>query len=59
MIDKFLFGTTRFGSIERSVPIPSHSAHAPKGLLNEKSLGSISSIVKPETGHANFDEKRS
>ena len=30
--------------------------HAPLGLLKEKSLGSISSIVNPETGHANFEE---
>jgi hypothetical protein len=52
-----LFGITKLGSTERSVPMPSHSGHAPYGLLNEKSLGSISSIVKPETGHANFEEK--
>ena len=36
--------------------MPSHSSHAPNGLLNEKSLGSISSIVKPLSGHENFDE---
>ena len=41
----------------RFTPIPSHSSHAPYGLLNENSLGSISSIVKPLSGHANFDEK--
>ena len=33
------------------VPSPSHLLHAPLGLLKEKSLGSISSIVKPDTGH--------
>ena len=37
--------------------MPSHSSQAPKGLLKEKSLGSISSIVKPLSGHENFDEK--
>jgi len=39
------------------IPIPSHSSHAPYGLLNENSLGSISSIVNPLSGHANLDEK--
>ena len=38
-------------------PRPSQILHAPDGLLNEKSLGSISSIVKPDTGHANLAEK--
>ena len=38
------------------MPIPSHSSHAPKGLLKENSLGSISSIVKPLSGQANFVE---
>ena len=37
--------------------MPSHSSQAPYGLLNENSLGSISSIVKPLSGQANFDEK--
>lgn len=53
----FWFGTTRSGSIFCSCPIPPQVGHAPNGLLNEKSLGSISVIVKPETGQANFDEK--
>ena len=48
---------TKFGSTFNLIPIPSHSSHAPKGLLNEKSLGSISSIVKPLSGHANLVEK--
>ena len=30
--------------------------HAPNGLLNEKSRGSISAIVKPEIGQANLEE---
>ena len=47
MIDKFLFGITSFTSIDKSVPIPSHSGQAPYGLLKENSLGSISSIVNP------------
>ena len=48
---------TRFGSTFSFIPIPSHSSQAPNGLLKEKSLGSISSIVKPLSGHANFVEK--
>ena len=51
-----LFGTTKLASIFRFTPIPSHSSQAPYGLLNENSLGSISSIVKPLSGQANFDE---
>jgi hypothetical protein len=39
------------------MPSPSHAGQAPAGLLNENSLGSISGIVKPETGQANFCEK--
>ena len=33
------------------------SGHAPAGALNENSRGSISSMVKPETGQAKRDEK--
>ena len=50
------FGITKFGSTLSLIPIPSHSSHAPKGLLKEKSLGSISSIVNPLSGQANFVE---
>ena len=50
-------GITRFGSTFNFTPIPSHSSHAPNGLLNENNLGSISSIVKPLSGQANFVEK--
>ena len=53
----FSFGTTSLGSTFNFTPIPSHSSHAPYGLLNENNLGSISSIVKPLSGHANFVEK--
>ncbi len=49
---------TRSASIACLVPSPSHSGQAPKGLLKEKSRGSISEMVKPETGQANFSEKR-
>ena len=45
-------GTTRSGSNFSSVPRPSQVGQAPAGALNENSRGSISSIVKPETGHA-------
>ena len=47
---------TRFGSTFNLIPIPSHSSHAPKGLLKENNLGSISSIVKPLSGQANLVE---
>ena len=57
LIVLFLSGITKFGSTFKLCPIPSHSSQAPKGLLNEKSLGSISSIVKPLSGHENLDEK--
>ena len=53
----FSFGITKFGSTFNFIPIPSHSSHAPNGLLKENNLGSISSIVKPLSGHANFVEK--
>ena len=49
-------GTTKFGSTFSFIPIPSHSSHAPYGLLKENSLGSISSIVNPLSGHANLVE---
>ena len=39
------------------IPIPSHSSQAPKGLLNENNLGSISSMVNPLSGQANLVEK--
>ncbi len=49
-------GTTSSGSKYISVPRPSQAGQAPKGLLKENSRGSISSMVKPETGQANFAE---
>ena len=39
-----------------STPSPPHFGQAPNGLLNENSRGSISGMVKPETGQANFSE---
>ena len=53
----FSFGITKFGSTFNFTPIPSHSSQAPNGLLKENNLGSISSIVNPLSGHANFVEK--
>ena len=50
-------GTTRSASMRISWPMPPQVGQAPKGLLNENRRGSISGIVKPETGQANFDEK--
>jgi len=35
---------------------PAALGQAPKGLLKENRRGSISEIVKPDTGQANFDE---
>ena len=48
---------TKFGSTFKLCPIPSHSSQAPNGELKENNLGSISSMVKPLSGHENFDEK--
>ena len=50
-------GTMRSASIRCSAPSPLQTGQAPKGALNEKSRGSISGIVKPDTGQANFAEK--
>ena len=40
-----------------SRPSPPQAGQAPNGLLNENSRGSISGMVKPDTGQANFSEK--
>jgi hypothetical protein len=37
--------------------MPPQVGHAPNGLLNENSRGSISGMVKPETGQAKRWEK--
>ena len=50
-------GITRSASMCCSTPSPPHSGQAPNGLLNENSRGSISGMVKPDTGQANFSEK--
>ena len=47
----------RLGSKNISVPSPSHPVQAPYGLLKEKSLGSISSMLNPETGQEKLAEK--
>ena len=57
IIDFFSFGITKLGSTLSFIPIPSHSSHAPNGLLKENNLGSISSIVNPLSGQANLVEK--
>ena len=51
------FGIISFSLNAFEKPKPSHSLQAPAGLLKEKSLGSISSIVNPETGQEKFSEK--
>ena len=45
-------GSGIISSSENSIlyPSPKHSGHAPNGLLNEKLLGSISSILIPQSG---------
>ena len=52
---KSLF-TILCSSKNKFTPSPSHSLQAPTGLLNEKSLGSSSSILYPHCGQANFEE---
>ena len=42
----------------RWLPSPSQVGQAPNGLLKENSRGSISGMVKPDTGQANFSENR-
>ena len=56
MMNSILIGITNLGSTNKSTPKPSHSVHAPNGELKENNLGSISSIVKPLSGQANFVE---
>jgi hypothetical protein len=51
-------GTIRLASMARCEPRPSQAGQAPNGLLNENSRGSISGMVKPDTGQANFSENR-
>ena len=51
-----VLGTTSVISKLFCTPSPSHFLQAPYGLLKLKSLGSISSIVNPETGQEKFDE---
>ena len=49
-------GTTSLTSNATALPNPSHLSHAPAGLLKEKILGSISSIVKPLSGQEKLEE---
>jgi hypothetical protein len=50
-------GTISRSSKKSSTPRPSHEGQAPNGALKEKSRGSISGMVNPETGQANFSRK--
>ncbi len=47
-------GIRRSGSNSILYPSPAHTGHAPNGLLNEKLLGSISSMLTPQSGQAKF-----
>src|SRR5215217_7175978 len=49
--------TISSSSKNSSTPNPAQDGQAPNGALNENSRGSISAMVKPETGQANFSEK--
>ena len=49
-------GTISRSSKNSSIPNPSQVGQAPKGALKENSRGSISGMVKPETGQAKFSE---
>ena len=49
--------TINSSSKKASFPIPSHFGQAPNGLLKENIRGSISSNLKPETGHYYFSDK--
>ena len=50
--ERFLSGTTSMGSISDLVPSPVQSGQAPWGELKLKVLGSISSMLVPQTGQA-------
>src|SRR4051812_50172804 len=52
-----LSGMTRSASMCCSTPNPPQAGQAPNGLLNENSRGSISGMVKPDTGQAKRCEK--
>jgi hypothetical protein len=49
-------GTINSGSSSIRVPSPSHSEHAPCGLLKENVRGSISGRLIPHTGQARCSE---
>ena len=57
MIDSAWLGTTRSSSNTSFSPRPSQAGQAPCGALKENRRGSISAMVKPLTGQANFSEK--
>src|SRR5207237_9449645 len=56
--DLLLSGMTRSRSRSMVLPKPWHRGQAPKGLLNENSLGSGSSYRMPHFLHSKDSEKR-
>ena len=57
-IESAWLGTTRSSSNTSFSPRPSQAGQAPCGALKQNRRGSISAMVKPLTGQANFSEKR-
>ena len=58
-MDSLVSGIIRSTSNSRLNPSPMQQGHAPNGLLKEKLLGSISSILIPQSGHEKLSEKLS
>ena len=56
LIVRSWLGTTRSSSKISFSPSPSQAGHAPCGALNENKRGSISAMVKPDTGQAKRSE---
>ncbi len=56
IMDIVLSGIIRSSSNFILYPRPAHSGQAPKGLLNEKLLGSISSMLMLQSGHEKLCE---
>ena len=57
LIDSLVSGIIRSGSNSILNPRPAQHGHAPNGLLNEKLLGSISSMLIPQSGQEKLSEK--
>ena len=58
-IARLLSGIIKSSSNSILYPSPKHSGQAPNGLLKEKLLGSISSMLTPQSGQEKLWEKRS